>query len=264
MKEFTENELLLLAYLEGDLEPNEKEGFELLLEDDAQLMAEFKLLQKTKLQPPAISYSGKEQLKKAVVMPIKKEKILLSYLLWPSAIAAGLALLLLWYAPQKQNGSVVANVEVQPKVEVQHPPKTGLANTLETKTEKEGEIIITKKIITANPTKNQKTENSETLQKPTIENPPMLNAIAYTGLALQNVEMGIAPLSIKPTEKIEIIEKEKKEPWLITLKNKSLDIVSNIQIPRFRIRKAKGETEYWALTVETDKYEVQAKLFSNK
>lgn len=263
MKEFTENELLLLAYLEGDLEPNEKEGFELLLEDDAQLMAEYKLLQKTKLQPPVVSYSGKEQLKRAVVAPIKKEKIILSYLLWPSAIAAGLAILLLWYAPQKQGGSLVANVEVQPKIEVKQTPNPALANSIDAKIEEKGEVeIITKKIITIPPAITIEKEK-ENIQKQLIINPDMLDAIAYTGPAMQNGETEIIPLSLKPIKTIILVE-DNKESWLVGIKNKSVNFVSNFQMPKFRIRKPKGETQYWALTVETDKYEMQAKIFSNK
>ena len=72
MKEFSEKELLLLGYLEGDLSDSEREKFEAMMAEDAALMVEYRQLARTKLPAPQVAYANKASLKRTATPPTKK------------------------------------------------------------------------------------------------------------------------------------------------------------------------------------------------
>lgn len=85
----TNFDFFAIAYLEGDLDPEQRIGFEKFLEEHPELEKNFKLFSKSRLIPEKIIFKGKSSL--------KKQKTGTSARIWmflPVAIAASMALLL--------------------------------------------------------------------------------------------------------------------------------------------------------------------------
>jgi Tfp pilus assembly protein PilE len=271
MKELNERELLLLAYLEGELSGAKKAQAEAIMAEDMAMQHEYRQLQNTILKPEtATVYPYKNKLKRTAA----KEKTPLGYIIWPLAIAASFALLILVYTPNNNNAINNGNIAViNNKTE-------NLANTNPT-TSSANTIIATpptqpktnKQQITETPAHNIETTTPSTPNETTPEN-VTLNAPVLASLPI------VLPTVSKPATKLATTamptlpampnyqkpEPEEKKGWWAKAGDKMNQLLSYVQKPQLSIEKQENETgkEYWTITLETEKYEVEGRLYTRR
>ncbi len=275
MKEFNEKELLLLAYLEGDLSEKEINKVEAMLAEDEALMTEYRLLSKTILPAKEVTYANKANLRK----PEPAKKVALGYLFWSGAVAACLAVLILLYTP-KVNSPFTAEIQND--------------NNTIARVEKE---LSTPKDIEGNIIENSDATQSHPAQKgiaftakvsTTI---PKVNKVEQSVEPFKKINLVATQLNKKPTNlpsieapNSEVIFSTKIEPpTLPTIDNganknwlaRKTDIINNtlnnwanyLQKPKIDISKKEPTINgrvYWAITVEADKYEWEGRLYTRQ
>ncbi|KAB2918856.1 MAG: hypothetical protein F9K23_01570 [Bacteroidetes bacterium] len=274
-EELNERELLLLAYLEGDLTGAEKARAEALLAEDAAMMGEYRQLRNTVLVPEtATVYKNKAALKKPV--PAAK-KVTLRYVLWPAAVAASIVLAVLFYAPQNTvteggvaatDNATTANAPVISGTE----DKTSIVNE-KIHSEKKVYVAIPQpkdngvkvdKGIT--PVEEVEVETQEvtkeliaatTLQSKGSNTPGIFTPKQGEIKELQIPLSDMAFIAPDPTEKRGLFAR---------VGDKIGNLVDYLQKPRVNIEKQednKGK-DYWAITLETEKYEWEGRLFTSR
>ncbi len=282
MKEFSEKELLLLGYLEGDLSDSEKIKFEAMMAEDAALMVEYRQLERTKLPVQQTMYANKASLKRTTTPP--KKKPVLGYILWPVAVAASVALLFWFISPNTNiNGEIT-------KVTIQQPTKQTPAttaeeqpNTVET-TEKSEETLVASTSAVQAPLQTKKRVqtqgadgNSESKNEGDKVKSPRKQLINSSELlAAKTVSIKIAKSTIPIVETI--LETEEgytpytaseidEKGWLVRtthkINNQLGTWIGYVQKPQVDINKkeeANSGRTYWAITLETEKYEWEGRL----
>lgn len=279
MKEFSEKEFLLLSYLEGDLTKAEKEKVEAMLAEDAALMNEYRLLAKTILSQENISYTNKASLKK----PVATKTIALSYVFWSGAVAAALAILILFYAPKANTTStkVATNNATSPQ-----------SITVDENTDSEIDNA-SNNIALASPKAEEKIKKAESnngTQVKTNRVEDIQNYIATTNEQFKKetlVATTLAPKAIT-IDKVEIpketvvlntelpkplmptIKQSEGKNWWVRKANKINNTIntwaSYLQKPKVEIGKKEpiGGRTYWAITVEAERYEWEGKLYTRR
>lgn len=288
MKEFSEKELLLLAYLEGDLNDADKAKAEALLAADEALQAEYKLLQHTKLPKPTAEYSRKAQLKRPV--PVAKKKPVLAYILWPTAVAASLALLFVFTqtaensststtasatiieAPQlaQQTPPAQTNAEIngaptentQPRANYENKTQAAVANNAATQavvastTPQPLETVKTKTTINVGELVPSKMVSLAASKQNNV--PPIIEQIV-------EVDGQFVPYTAAEAE-----GQTTRKNWLArTTSNIGNQIgtwVGLVKNPQVDINKkeAEGGRTYWALTLTTETYEWEGVLYTQR
>lgn len=281
MKEFSEKDFLLLAYLEGDLTETEKVKFEDMLANDAALMQEYKLLCHTILPVEEIVYTSKADLKK----PVTTQKLALGYLFWSGAVAACLAVLILFYSPTIiSTPSNIVKVEKENTHNILTPNlNIDKSAPLAEVNKGAGEIEITKKSKRKesgiNPLRKEyidkvittKETDVEFFEKQEFTSIPLL-AIKEANIPLQlplsevkiNTNLGIPQYTpiVSPDENYE------NKGWFARasqqINNKLNKWVSYLEKPKVGIDKKEpiGGRIYWAISVEADKYEWEGRLYT--
>lgn len=274
MKEFDEKELLLLAYLEGDLSKEETNKVEAMLAEDAALMNEYRLLSKTILPAKEVVYANKTNLKK----PVPVKKVALGYLFWSGAVAACLAVLILLYTP-KVNNSFTSEVQKESTIE---KAEKELANPKNT----ESSIIENNEIV-----------QSQSASEEIISIPKAVTTTTKTDIAKQSIEpfkkknLVASQLNKKPTNipnvempssevvfntKIEqptlpIINNTNNKSWVARKTDKINNTLSNwasyLQKPKIDISKKEPTVNgrvYWAITLEADEYAWEGRLYTRQ
>lgn len=277
-EELNERELLLLAYLEGDLTGAEKARAEALLAEDAAMMGEYRQLKNTVLVPEtATVYKNKAALKKPV--PAAK-KVTLRYVLWPTAVAASIVLAVLFYAPQDTvtEGGVATTTATDKPTTANTPVISSAEDKTSTVNEK---IHSEKKAYVAAP---QPKDNGVKVDKdiPPVEEVEVetqdvtKELIAATTLQskgsntpgiftpkqgeIKELQIPLSDMAVitpEPTEKRGLFAK---------VGDKIGNLVDYLQKPRVNIEKQednKGK-DYWAITLETEKYEWEGRLFTSR
>lgn len=285
MKEFSEKELLLLGYLEGDLSDSEKAKFEAMMAEDAALMAEYRQLERTKLPMQQITYANKASLKRTATPPQKKP--VLGYILWPVAVAASIALLFWFISPNANiNGEITAantsHTTIQTPGTTEKQPNT--TEIVETTKDIKGETLASTEVEQVVPktikagqrqnaapkggSKNQ-SEDVKTFSKQSIKSGELL--------ASKTVSIKTVKSTIPIVETVLEIGNEDYVPytasaidekgWLARtthrINNQLGTWVGYVQKPQVDINKkeeANGGRTYWAITLETEKYEWEGRL----
>lgn len=276
-EELNERELLLLAYLEGDLTGAEKARAEALLAEDAAMMGEYRQLRNTVLVPEtATVYKNKAALKKPV--PAAK-KVTLRYVLWPAAVAASIVLAVLFYAPQNTvTEGGVATTATDKATTANAPVTSGTEDKTSTVNEK---IHSEKKVYVAvpqpknngvkedkgiTPVEEVEVETQEvtkeliaatTLQSKGSNTPGIFTPKQGEIKELQIPLSDMAFIAPDPTEKRGLFAR---------VGDKIGNLVDYLQKPRVNIEKQednKGK-DYWAITLETEKYEWEGRLFTSR
>ncbi len=282
MKDFSEKEFLLLAYLEGDLSESEIVRVEAMLAEDAALLSEYRLLKKIILPIETLTYSSKASLKKAIV----PQKISLGYLIWTGAVAAVLAILILFYSPtiispspsiakiEKRNTAQnitpnhsIDKSKILAKVDKKANKSTAIAKSSEKRgTNKPASI---KYIVWATTTKQT---NNTPFEKKEWDIPLLSVKKIKIPIEFPSTEISVnTDLSLPQPTPITLPNKnyENKRWWARTSKqinNKLNTWVSYLQKPKIEINKEKplGGRTYWAIIVEADKYEWEGKLYTRR
>lgn len=277
MKEFSEKELLLLGYLEGDLSDSEREKFEAMMVEDAALMAEYRQLARTKLPAPQVAYANKASLKRTATPPTKKP--VLGYILWPAAVAASIALLFWFISPSSTTDSTLTATG-STQIIVQTPENTRelLPQTNNTVKEREAylEDNATKENKQAKATEVLQKQSKNSFQKTTKkENSTKQLIISDELLAAKTISIKVTNSTIPVVETI--VETGIYTPytpsasdergWLARtthkINNQLGTLVGYVQKPQVDINKkeeANGGRTYWAITLETEKYEWEGRL----
>lgn len=276
-EELNERELLLLAYLEGDLTDEEKAKAEALLAEDIAMMGEYRQLKSTVLVPEtATVYKNKAALKKPV--PAAK-KVTLRYVLWPAAVAASIVLAVLFYAPQNAvtEGGVAATATDKPTTA--NAPlisgTEGKAGTANEKIQSEKKVYVSVTQPKDNGVKEDKgtppvddveveTQDvtkeliaATTLQSKGCEIPGILTPTQGEIKELQIPLSDMAFIAPEPTD---------KKGWFAKVGDKIGNWVDYLQKPRVNIEKQEDNTgkDYWAITLETEKYEWEGRVFTSR
>lgn len=283
MKEFSEKEWLLLAYLEGDLNPQEKAKVEAMLAEDTALMSEYRLLAKTQLPVEEIKYSAKASLKKAET----PKRIPLMYWVTSGAVAAAIAVLVVFNISgfNKSNGTT-AEVEITQEV---IKNSTAVAK-VEVQTKAIGGANISEEVKpqVSNTIKPQGSENFS-LQKevPYSEAPAEKEQIQFEKqlysaplLAAKAIEMPNAEIpqheivldtdvempSYMPSTPVE----EEQKGWLAKatskINNKLNHWAGYLQKPKVEIEKeeTEGGRAVWVVSLESEKYEWEGRLYTRR
>lgn len=275
-EELNERELLLLAYLEGDLTGTEKAKAEALLAEDAAMMGEYRQLKSTVLVPEtATVYKNKAALKKPV--PAAK-KVTLRYVLWPAAVAASIVLAVMLYVPK--NTVTEGGVATTDKLSTTVAPITNGAgddaNVLAEKSQETGQHQIAVSQPKSNVPKDDKVAMPIERVEVEAQQPAIKELIATTTLQSKGYEIpGVLipePAEIKelqiPLSDMALVapEVEDKKGWFAKVGDRIGNLVDYIQKPQVNIEKQednKGK-DYWAITLETEKYEWEGRLFTRR
>lgn len=283
MKEFSEKEFLLLAYLEGDLGESDIKKVEAMLAEDAALMDEYRLLTKAVLPVEEVSYANKALLKK----DIAPQKVSLGYLVWTGAVAAVLAVLILFYSPTIiPPSSNVVKVEENSTPEIV-TPKLNIDKdaALAEVSPKVNEVPATKKNKTVKikgnpPVKEYVAKTAATkeidvvlFEKQELNNTPLL-AVKEANIPVEttstevkintDLSMPQYTLTVSPDENYE------NKGWFARttyqINSKLNTWVSYLQKPKVEIGKKEpiGGRIYWAISVEADKYEWEGRLYTRR
>lgn len=276
-EELNERELLLLAYLEGDLTGAEKARAEALLAEDAAMMGEYRQLRNTVLVPEtATVYKNKAALKKPV--PAAK-KVTLRYVLWPAAVAASIVLAVLFYAPQNTVTEGGVATTATDKATTANAPVTsgtgGKTSTVNKKIHSEKKVYVAvpqpknngvKEDKGITPVEEVEVETQEvtkeliaatTLQSKGSNTPGIFTPKQGEIKELQIPLSDMAFIAPDPTEKRGLFAR---------VGDKIGNLVDYLQKPRVNIEKQednKGK-DYWAITLETEKYEWEGRLFTSR
>lgn len=277
-EELNERELLLLAYLEGDLTGDERAKAESLLAEDIAMMGEYRQLKGTVLMPEtATVYKNKAALKKPV--PAAK-KVTLRYVLWPAAVAASIVLAVLFYTPQNTvtEGGVATTTATDKATTAKAPVISGTEDKTSTVNEK---IHSEKKVYVAVPQPKDNSVKEDkgtspvddidvetqdvtkelmaatTLQSKGYEIPGILTPTQDEIKELQIPLSDMAFVTPEPTEKRGLFAR---------VGDKIGNLVDYLQKPRVNIEKQEDNTgkDYWAITLETEKYEWEGRVFTSR
>lgn len=276
-EELNERELLLLAYLEGDLTGAEKAKAEALLAEDAAMMGEYRQLKSTVLVPEtATVYKNRAALKKPV--PVAK-KVTLRYILWPAAVAASIVLAIMLYVPQNtvtEGGvAVTDNKPATTATPITRDTKVA-AEVAEEKGQVENQTQIAVSQLKNDVPKDDKVVMPIEIAEVDVQQPTIKELIATTTLQSKGYEIpgvsipepaGIKELQI-PLSDIVLTTPETtdKKGWFAKVGDRIGNLVDYLQKPQVNIEKQednKGK-DYWAITLETEKYEWEGRLFTRR
>jgi hypothetical protein len=273
MIELNERELLLLAYLEGELSGAEKARAEAIMAEDMAMQHEYRQLQNTVLKPEiATVYPNKSKLKRTVA----KQKAPLGYILWPLAIAASFALLIVFYQP---NAGITNGNSTALNTTANNNTTNNNTNTTAPKINETEAIVSPAQATyaTSNPAqlpqvKNDNIQNNInakiTGEKQTMS-APLLAALPVNLPTVEKPALGVAnsvSLFLPPIPRYKTPVQEEKRGWLAKTGQKVNQLLGYLQKPQLSIDKQENETgkEYWAITLETEKYEVEGRLYTRR
>ncbi len=275
-EELNERELLLLAYLEGDLTGAEKAKAEALLAEDAAMMGEYRQLKSTVLVPEtATVYKNRAALKKPV--PVAK-KVTLRYILWPAAVAASIVLAIMLYVPQNTvTEGGVAVTDNKPATTA--TPITGDTKVNADVAEEKGQVENPIQIAVSQP-KNDVPKDDKVVMPIEIaeveaQQPVIKELIATTTLQSKGYEIGVSVAEPAEIKELQIPlsdmafgtpEATDKKGWFAKVGDRIGSLVDYLQKPQVNIEKQednKGK-DYWAITLETEKYEWEGRLFTRR
>lgn len=277
MKEFSEKEFLLLAYLEGDLTEAEKTKVEAMLAKDAALMKEYTLLSKTILPANNVIYTSKANLKK----PVAAQKVALGYLFWSGAIAACLAVLIVLYTPKTNNNQATALVhetnnpvkEQAPVVEPDSDDNSVTEDVTAYKNRKNSKATAQIVIPKTNGNKQAKAEivtGEEPFNKKTF----VVSLLNTKPAVLPSIELPKDDIVFKPNGTlltVPTIDNEINKSWFARKTNKINNTLNTwvkfLEKPQIEISKKEPKTNgriYWAITLEADEYEWEGRLYTRR
>lgn len=272
MKEINEEQLLLLAYFEGELTGAEKEKAEALIASDGALQREYNLLAGTRLEPDTtLVYKNKQALKRPQAKP---ERVSLSYIIWPATIAACFAWFIMSYVPKTGSaniGSTVAmKTEEKKNTDITLPAAKNEAREIPAQAEKEMAVQLENTRVV----KVVKKEGESTAQpaddgvmKQQYKMPGMLVAKEYTAgriVAPEPEPLKLAEVEVPGFNSDRIIQSG-RDKWLAKVEKTADKLIGYLQKPDVSLDKVKAEGKnYWEITLQSEAYEVQGRLYTKR
>ena len=259
MKELNDRELLLLAYLDGDLDAAGKQRAEALMAEDAAFTHEYRLLTGTRLEPETIIYTDKHKLKRTA----KVNKSPLRFVIPATAVAACMALLVLLYNPGTKTGSSATGLVTPADKEITYSNAPG---TKEIAAPKEAKIINNPAKINTQekhiqtPVKTQEPTEAETIVDNRIEPEMLVAKRAEINIELPELYTLTEPVY---TEPIIIAAPGKKgfREWYANAEKKVNNFMGYLQKPKINIRRT-GDNGQQRLVIrlKADKYDVEREV----
>lgn len=260
MKELNNRELLLLAYLDGDLDAAGKQRAEALMAEDAAFMSEYRLLAGTRLEPETITYAGKNKLKRTA--PVKKSP--LRFVMPAAAVAACVALFVLLYNPAGQQTGTELTGATTPGKEITGGNKNNNLSMAAVAPEKTETVTLPAKI-------KQEKDNYITLKKQDLQETemPEITRGKPVMLAARQVEINVERLDLyTPTDAVYaapiVLTGPKKKgisEWYTRAEKGVNNILGYLQKPKININRTDEDGQQrLVISLETDKYNVEREI----